>query len=185
MLAKDKSIGRANQKRSPRTSQSDRPIRSVRQGQVNPTGQSEAFAKDKLFGSANHIHRSDYLRTDFLRRIYKIGRTLRFSQTDHLDGYLTVIIRSHSSENLQDRTDSSAQPIRSLGRLFNRYKRSQSSEAPSRSDGQTLKPKSLTRKSRTITSAISRLRAKAVPRTHKPLRAHKSITRKDVFNHTQ
>ena len=50
-------------------------------------------------------------------------------------------------------------PIISLGRLLNRYKRSQSSEASSSSDGQTLKPKSLTRKSRTITSAIKSLRA--------------------------
>ena len=36
------------------------------------------------------------------------------------DGYLTVILRSHSSENLQDRTYFSYRPIRSLGRLFNR-----------------------------------------------------------------
>ena len=83
-------------------------------------------------------------------------------------------------------------PIRSLGRLFNRYQRSQPLESSSRSDGQTLKPKSLTRKSLTIMSAISRLRAKvglsrpqlsrlrakAVPRMHKPHRAHKSLTRK-------
>ena len=34
-------------------------------------------------------------------------------------------------------------PIISLGRLFNCYKRSQSSEASSRSDGQTLKPRRL------------------------------------------
>ena len=43
---------------------------------------------------------------------------------------------------------SSSRPIRSLGRFLNRYKRSQSSESFSRSDGQTLKLKSLTRKSR-------------------------------------
>ena len=34
-------------------------------------------------------------------------------------------------------------------------------------------------------SSLSRLRAKAVRCTHKPPQAHKSLTRKDVFNHTQ
>ena len=34
-------------------------------------------------------------------------------------------------------------------------------------------------------SSLSRLRAKAIPRTHKPPQAHKSLTRKAVLNHTQ
>ena len=34
-------------------------------------------------------------------------------------------------------------------------------------------------------SSLSRLRAKAVPCTHKPPRAHKSLTCKAIFNHTQ
>ena len=72
-------------------------------------------------GSANDVHRSDYLRTDFLRRIYKIGRNFRIDQPGRLDGYLTVILQSHSLENLQNRTDCWYWPIRLLGRLFNHY----------------------------------------------------------------
>ena len=109
-----------------------------------------------------------------------------------VDSYWTVISRSHSLENLQDRMvrivsanqitwtviqpfyhvhilrriykigwSELYRPIISLGRLFNRYKRSQSSEASSWSDGQTLKLKSLTRKSWTITSAIKSLTRKS------------------------
>ena len=145
----------ANQKRSPRTSQSDGPIRSVHQGQVNRTDQSVAFTKKtqgallvqsdsssrstrrtprhtrqkhrlsqskgfgasfdhpsrrncwlsqshqlvrlssdglsldgssfgRSVGSANHILRSDYLRTDFLRNqseTLKIDTSHEWSRT--------------------------------------------------------------------------------------------------------
>ena len=129
--------------------------------------------------SANHIHR-----TDILRRIYKIGWSESYQPIISLIQLLNLYIMVILWRIYKIRWSESYRPIISLGHLFNRYKRSQSSEASSRSDGQTLKPKSLMRKSRTITSAIKSPRAhksltrKAVLCTHKSLRALNSVPRK-------
>ena len=155
LIIRKSCFGSANQKASEHTSDehSDENIGSVNQkASEHPSDEPKDESSAQPITSFGRI---------ILWRIYKIGRTFGIGQSDHFDVYLTVILRSHSSENLQDRTDFWYRPIRSFRRLFNRYKRSQSPESSSRSDGQTLKPKSLTRKSWTIMSAIRCLRTKS------------------------
>ena len=92
-------------------------------GQVHRTVQSVTFTNHKTEASAQPIiffgriilwtnlrlsqsdHSDGYLTVlngHSLRRIYKIGQIFRIGQSDRWDGYSTVILRSHSSENLQD-----------------------------------------------------------------------------------
>ena len=53
--ARSKSSEAANHKRLPRTAQAKQPIRSVRQGQVKLSSQSEAFAKDSSSEATNQV----------------------------------------------------------------------------------------------------------------------------------
>ena len=69
-MAKDKSIGQANQKRSPRTSQLDRPIKIVCQGQVNRTGQSKASITGQSIGRTNQV--------TFTKKRRRAARPIRF-----------------------------------------------------------------------------------------------------------
>ena len=108
-----------------RTAQAHQPIRSVHEGQLSaPTNQkrprrtakrmkqSEASAKDRLNEATNQVAFTKKPRRAS-QPIRFIGRTFfgestrsdvqnRIGQSDHLDSYLTVVSRSHSSDNLQD-----------------------------------------------------------------------------------
>ena len=130
--------------RSFRTNKSERPIRSLFQDQQ--VGSSNQIA---LSGPTSRSVQSQLsLRTYFpyrpiryiLRTYFPYGPIRYFLRTYLLYRPIRSLLRTYWSYK----------PIRSLGRLSNRYKRSQSSESSTRSDGQTLKLKSLTRKSRTL-----------------------------------
>ena len=98
---------------------------------------------DHLSVSANQILRTD-LSTDHLS--VSANQILRTDfPTDHLSVSANQIVRMDlPTDHLPYR------PIRSFIGLSNRYILSQSSESSTRSDGQTLKLKSLTCKSRTL-----------------------------------
>ena len=197
-------------KEDARSQSEKQPIRSVRQGQVNRTGQSEASITGQSIGRTNQIaftnkrRRADCPIRFILQEARRTPRHTRWkhriSQLEPSVGLSSVGLSLDglsfdgiSLDGSSLKTESSAQPITSIGwtilgrtffgrllnrfitvtffgestrlngfwyrqirslrRLFNRYKRSQSLESSSRLHGQNLQPKSLTRKSRTITAA--------------------------------
>ena len=106
-FAKDKSIGRANQKRSPRTSQSDGPIKSVRQEQVNWTGQSKASPRTiQSNRPIRSVHNRTVNRTDQSSRVHQEEKARRSSNQIRLAG--------RQGGRLVIQTEASAQPIKRL-----------------------------------------------------------------------
>ena len=196
-----------------KTDPSDQPIRSVSRRQIHRTSQSEAFPEDKtrfrlvqldqsgrtlqvgciiirtrfrlvhsdsfgenfrrtIFVSSNHIPRKNF-RTNFRRTI--------FTSSNHIfrPDFRTNFRRTNFiSSNRILRTDFRTNFRRNVFRLV---LSDVSAGYQTVKNGHSLRSHPQDRMVRP--PSLSRFRAKAVPRTHKAPRAHRALTRKDVFNH--
>ena len=111
-----------------------RPIRSLGRlfnRYITVTFFGESTRSNGLLVSANQIILTviePLYSGHILWRIYKIGRTFGISQSDHFDGYSTVINGQSLGVIVKIGWSESYRPIKSLGRVFNRFIRSHSLE---------------------------------------------------------
>ena len=165
---------------SGRTNKSDRPIRAL------PTDHLPYQPIRALLRTICPYRPIRSFRRTFLRTIFPYRPIRSFGRTFLRTIFLYQLIRSFGQTFL--RTIFPYRPIRSFGRTFLQtiFRLSQSDRSDSYQTVihcHSLRSHPQYRMVRH--SRLSRLRAKAVAFKHKLFRAHKSLTRKAVFNHTQ